>query len=248
MADEPTEDKKHMNPLLLVPIGQLLPAPWNYKTDGTQEDIAKLAQSIKQDKSAGVLAVRELREEGLYEVIDGNHRLAAIKMLEWERVPVENFGAISKAKAITISRRRNHEWFPDNVTALAKLIKNDVLPEYSIDDLAKFMPDTKTEIEAMVKLADFDWEQFNDSTKQTQKKRRDGLIELKIVVSEQAAATWNAFSKNFASDTAALMTAISSTQQPVKEEEKEENKENATTVPAPIDLLDTPDSASERLP
>ena len=63
--------------------------------------------SIEEDKSVGVLAVREI--DGKFEVIDGNHRLEALIRMKWKKVPCENFGQITKAKAITIARRRNHK-------------------------------------------------------------------------------------------------------------------------------------------
>ena len=116
-----------MNDTQLVEMNEsdLVKADWNYKTDGTEEQIEKLMASIGVDKSVGVLAVREKGKK--FEVIDGNHRLEAIKRLGWKKVPCENFGDISKAKAITIARRRNHKWFEDDVLAYAKLFKEDVL-------------------------------------------------------------------------------------------------------------------------
>ena len=125
-------------------INDLIKADWNYKTEGTEEQIEKLITSIKVDKSVGVLAVREISisedkdgmEVNKFEVIDGNHRLEALIRMNWEKVPCENFGDISKAKAITIARRRNHKWFEDDLLAYATLFKEDVLKEFKIDSYA----------------------------------------------------------------------------------------------------------------
>jgi len=144
--------------LVEMDIGDLIPADWNYKSDGTPEQIEKLCNSIKEDDSAGVVAVRELGDK--FEVIDGNHRLQAVQLLKWKKVPCENFGSITKAKAVTIARRRNHKWFEDDLIAYAELFKNEVLEEFTIDQLETFMPDSRQEMEGLEKLLDFDWDQY----------------------------------------------------------------------------------------
>ena len=150
--------------LAQINMEDLIKADWNYKTDGSEKQISKLMNSIDEDKSIGVLAVREIEKEK-FEVIDGNHRLEAIKRLGWEKVPCENFGTISKAKAITIARRRNHKWFEDDVLKYAELFSKDVLSEFSIDDLEAFMPDTREEMENQQKLLDFNWDDFDGDFK-----------------------------------------------------------------------------------
>ena len=138
----------------------LIKAEWNYKTDGTEDQITKLMNSINEDSSVGVLAVREIDDK--FEVIDGNHRFEAIQRLKWKKIPCENFGSISKAKAITIARRRNHKWFEDDILAYAEIFKEEVLAEYSIDELEKFMPDTKDEMEKLSKILDFQWDELEN--------------------------------------------------------------------------------------
>ena len=144
-----------------IDIKDLHKAEWNYKTDGTEEQIEKLINSINQDKSVGVLAVRET-EDG-FEVIDGNHRFEAVSRMGWEEVPCENFGSITKATAITIARRRNHKWFEDDILAYAEIFNESVLAEYDIGELEKFMPDTKEEMENMSKMLEFDWDNFQET-------------------------------------------------------------------------------------
>ena len=130
-----------MKELMTVSIDKLTKADWNYKTDGSEEQIQKLMNSIEYDKSAGVLAVRKIKNK--YEVIDGNHRLEALRRLDWKEVQVENFGELSKAKSIILSRRRNNVWFDDDLLSFAKLLKEDVLPEISMEELNKILPDTE---------------------------------------------------------------------------------------------------------
>ena len=172
------------NQLVDIELKNLFKAKWNYKTDGTEKQIEKLCNSIKEDKSVGVLAVREIKKG--FEVIDGNHRLEAIKRLNWVKAPCENFGNITTAKAITVARRRNSQWFEDDAVKYADIFKNIVLKEYSLEDLSKIMPDTEQELESISKLTDFDWSQYDEK----------GVIEeneiktIKITVSEPIYKLW----------------------------------------------------------
>jgi len=138
-----------------VPIEQLVPAAWNYKSEGTPEQIEKLKKSIARDKSAGVPAVREV--SGKYEVIDGNHRLTALREMGVSEVVVEDFGKLSKADAILVARRRNHAWFTDDMLKLGELLKTEVLTNYSPGELAEFMPDTEREIAELAALSSYNW-------------------------------------------------------------------------------------------
>lgn len=138
-----------------IPVSNLRGAPWNFKTEGTPEEIAELAKSIRQDGSAGVLCVRDMGS--FYEVIDGNHRLEAVRLLEWQEVRCENFGNISKAVAFTISRRRNYDRFEEDSQKIAELYRDVVLPEISIKELDSYMPDKESDIEDMVNSISIDW-------------------------------------------------------------------------------------------
>ena len=171
--------------LVEINIKDLIKADWNYKTDGTEEQIDKLIASIKVDNSVGVLAVREI-DKDKFEVIDGNHRLEALIRMKWKKVPCENFGDISKAKAITIARRRNHKWFDDDIMAYAKLFKDDVLSEFTIDELGEFMPDSKEEMENLEKILEFDWDTYNEDPTYDE----DDLKTIKVVVPQETFDMW----------------------------------------------------------
>ena len=152
--------------ILVLGINDVIQADWNYKESGSDEDIDKLIASINRDGSAGVLAVREIEIDGksFFEAIDGNHRHEALKRMGRKKVVVENFGPISLAESVTIARRRNHKWFDDDIVKLSKLLSEVVLPEIPMDELIGFMPDTQSELENMLKLSAFSWDDFNNVT------------------------------------------------------------------------------------
>ena len=173
-----------MNKVETMNIDNLVKAGWNYKTNGTEEQINKLIKSIKYDDSAGIIAVRKLNDK--YEVIDGNHRLEALQRIGWQQIQVENFGDISKAKAIIIARRRNHVWFDDDLKAFSDLIKNDVLPEIDTDTLKDILPDTPDEIDNLVNFGNFDWEEPNEKDP----KDNDGKKTIVVKVDESVYQMW----------------------------------------------------------
>lgn len=173
-----------MNKVETMNIDNLVKAEWNYKTNGTEEQINKLIKSIKYDDSAGILAVRKLNDK--YEVIDGNHRLEALQRIGWQQIQVENFGDISKAKAIIIARRRNHVWFDDDLKAFSDLIKNDVLPEIDTDTLKDILPDTPDEIDNLVNFGNFDWEEPIEK----EPKDNDGKKTVVVKVDESVYQMW----------------------------------------------------------
>jgi len=146
-----TKDKKPTALVSIKPkiatlaVSKLRAAPWNYKLSGNAEEIEKLKNSILSSKSAGVLCVRELpkgtSKVQIYEVIDGNHRFEAVKEAGWKTVACENFGRISKAQAVVISRQRNWQWFKDDPILLGKLYTDDVLKMFSKDEMVDLLPE-----------------------------------------------------------------------------------------------------------
>lgn len=154
--------------ILSVPTDLIKEAEWNYKLTATSQQLEKLAASIKHDKSAGVLAVRELPDdpEYDYEAIDGNHRLTVVRdVLGWATIRCENFGPISKPEAIVIARRRNHQWFEDNLVVLASLFDDFVFPEFDMPDLAAILPDTEDDLRAMQAMVqEYAWDEIGDET------------------------------------------------------------------------------------
>ena len=176
-----------MRDLETVTIDRLIKADWNYKSDGTDAQITKLMNSITYDNSAGVLAVRKVGDK--LEVIDGNHRLEALRRLGWTNVQVENFGELSKAKAVILARRRNHVWFDDDLLSYSELFKEDILPEISLEELKTILPESEAEIDSILNLGKFDWEE----PQKKQIENQDKEIYIKIKADEHLILKWQTF-------------------------------------------------------
>lgn len=185
-------DGKYKTQLIEIPIEKIIGAEWNYKEEGAEQVMQRLKASIERDGSPGVLAVREL-EDGRFESIDGNHRLRCLAELQFENVRCENFGKISKADAVLIARRRNHEWFKDDFFAFAHLMRDVVVPEIDIDALSEFMPESKIELEQIVNVLNVpildDKTSFNDGNFE------DRYINLSLDVQKSVFELWKSWLK-----------------------------------------------------
>lgn len=184
-------------PIITVPVKNLRKAKWNYKTEGSDETIEKLIQSATYQKSIGIPAVRELGKN-IYEVIDGNHRLDAIVKLGKKEIQVENFGKISKAEAVLISKQRNTVWFEDDTIKFAELFKNDILKEFTIDELEAMLPINRDELLSYNDILLFDWNQFSQNNTEDDQEIKGKVI--KIIVSDKVFNLWNKWKEKLIKD------------------------------------------------
>jgi hypothetical protein len=162
-------------------------APWNYKTDD-EDKKNKLKGNLRQNGVLENIVVREM-PNGKYEVVNGNHRLDAIRELSIEVVPAYNLGVVSEKKAKRIAIELNETHFDPDSLKLAGVIK-ELVDEYSIDDLEETMPYNKQEIEDYQKLLDFDWGQYGEGEGKDEKGLPE-VRELKFNLPESVYALWS---------------------------------------------------------
>ena len=99
--------------VLLVPLNQIAPCPWQPRTHFDQERLAELAAAIKSQGIIEPLIVRFYRSTGAgqeqYELIAGERRLRAARLAGLQKVPallrdLDNRGALEMALVENLAR------------------------------------------------------------------------------------------------------------------------------------------------
>lgn len=152
-------------------------AKWNYKTDNEQL-LQKLTSNLKRNGQIENIIVREIGEDQ-YEVVNGNHRLKAMKILGLTTVVCYNLGAISEKAAKRVAVETNETRFDTDNTQLSLVIK-DILTEYDIQDLEATMPYEHFEIQNLAKLVDFDWQQYDTQSEENIDEAENTEVIIKI--------------------------------------------------------------------
>lgn len=134
-------------------IEWLFEATWNYK-DSDDDLMEKLIKNIHKNDQIENLIVREIGKR--YEVVNGNHRLKAMRHLGFTTAMCYNLGEISDHEAKMIALETNETKFHANGIALAELLK-ELTSIYDIDEMAETLPYTDGEIENYIDLLDHDY-------------------------------------------------------------------------------------------
>lgn len=131
----------------LITLDKLIKAAWNYKEDDPALT-EKLKTNIKRNGQIENIIVREL-ETGYFEVVNGNHRLDALRDLNCEAVYCYNLGPINESQAKRIAVETNETRFKSNDDRFSKVIL-DLKADFSLSDLSSTMPFTEQELEKLL--------------------------------------------------------------------------------------------------
>lgn len=143
-----------------IEIKKLVKADWNYKEEN-QILTEKLLENFKRNGQIESIIVREL-ETGFFEVVNGNHRLDVMKMLDYEKAHCYNFGKISQLQASRIAIETNETKFSTDPLKLSNLIQ-EMTAEYKLEDIEKTMPFDIKDLENMIDITKLDWNDFNST-------------------------------------------------------------------------------------
>lgn len=161
-------------------IEWLFNAEWNYKE--TDEDMmAKLVKNLRINDQVENIIVRQVGQR--YEVVNGNHRLNAMKQLGFTRAMCYNLGEISDAKAHRIAIETNETKFIANGYELAKLLKG-LTDDFDITELCSTLPYTEGEVNNHLDLLTQD---FNNYEQEPPNGGGNGMEELTIYYSTEDA-------------------------------------------------------------
>lgn len=160
----PETERKIFANYKFIPIDLLVPADWNYKSDDEFMS-QQLLNNIKRNGQIVTCQVRRLNT-GFYEVVDGNHRLIALKQLGYEYVIVYDHGEISISQAQRLAIETNETKFNADPTKLASLFKDLALdfPEIDLLETLPFTQDQFTEILNTINIPETNYdENFEDT-------------------------------------------------------------------------------------
>lgn len=168
-----------------VPIESLFPADWNYKVDGDDETNAKFDASLLESKVTPLhVATCAESKKPRMEVLDGNHRLQALKRLKVAQVPVIDHGKLTEVERKALSVRYNGTWFQVHSVKLAECFKSldevdasqfDTLP-YSAADVEHLLASLEQDVKPVAVFSDDDEDELVSAPKPKSKAKSPDKI------------------------------------------------------------------------
>lgn len=141
----------------VVPIEMVDEAPWNYK-ENDDEQSKVLAANLKRNGQIENVIIRE-KDDGRFEMVNGNHRLVAMRTLGAKRVFACNKGKITEHEAKRIAIETNETRFQTDQLKLGKIMA-ELGSTFGFAELAETMPWTQQNLELMAQLESFSWDQY----------------------------------------------------------------------------------------
>ena len=152
-------------------ISQLVRADWNYKNDSPAL-AEKLANNIRRNGQVENIIVREL-DTGLFEVVNGNHRLDVLRSLKFEKVFCYNLGRVSLAQAKRVAVETNETKFDNDIDKLETILV-EISNEFGLDDMLTTMPLGEDYIKGLIDESEVDVSSFfEDGSKVVETKPRE---------------------------------------------------------------------------
>ena len=166
-----------------MPVGKILPAPWNYK-EQDEATSAKLLDNLKRNGQVETCIVRtHPTKRGYYEMVNGNHRLDLFMAAGIEQVHCFNLGKVSQQEAERVAIETNETKFDADPVRLAQLVTG-LLGTFERDDLLSTLPYSDNELDNFKDLLDFEWEKPDPKTP------KEGPGALKLLLDSEAKDVW----------------------------------------------------------
>ena len=165
-----------------VDINRIKPNNYNPKTTEDHKDKYELiVEGIKQMGMKSPIDVREL-DGGMWEIIDGFHRWTACKELGWKIIPIASWGKINDIQARKITILKEKAKIPLDLIKTSQIL-NELITDTSLEELAKQIGYKLPELEEDLKLAKFDWGEY-DKNKGQDSDSGEGLRTLSIIMQD----------------------------------------------------------------
>jgi len=135
-------------------IDEVFPNRWN-PNQQSEFIFDKLVKSLDDEGEVLPILVRE-KDDGTYEIIDGEHRWKAAKRLGADKILVNNLGKMPDHKAQLLGQKINRTKGIDDAAKLKDLY-GELLGELSKDDILSELPTSETEFDLILKDVPTDW-------------------------------------------------------------------------------------------
>lgn len=145
----------------MVPIGELMYAPWNYKEKDADmsKSLSNFMMLVGNCVEISVAQRAEEPKNKKWEVIDGNHRLEIYHQKKVKTVPVKKHGRLSIQERMVRGMGINENRFDSDVVKMAGLFsKMNESPE----KLAEYMPFSEQQIIEFIDLSRYDPDEMRE--------------------------------------------------------------------------------------
>lgn len=137
-----------------IEVTSLIAADWNYKEDDAELQ-KSLEANIKANGQIENIIVRQVKG-GVWEVVNGNHRLQAFRNLGYETAICYDLGPVSLEAAKLVAVETNETRFMSDKLKLAQRIA-ELTGKFSSKELSVTMPFSEQEIDNTKQILNFDW-------------------------------------------------------------------------------------------
>ena len=135
------------------------PNPWNpNKVDPINQD--KLEASLNADGQTLPIIVRQVKGTAGYEIIDGEHRVAAAIALGWATIQAKNVGEMSDEVAKKATLIANSRYGENDQELLYELLSSENFE--SMEHLLSTLPIDETEINSLFEHATYDFDALEE--------------------------------------------------------------------------------------
>lgn len=140
--------------------------PWNpNRVDPINQE--KLEESLRKDGQTVPIIVRKLADATGYEIIDGEHRVAAALKLGWTAIQAKNLGEISDVVAKKATLIANSRYGDNDPELLYAMFSSEDME--SMEELLNTLPIDSTEIEALFSHSDYNFDELEEITEEPAK-------------------------------------------------------------------------------
>ena len=166
-----TKQTNHYVQSILVPVGKIVPNTWN---SNKQSDFMfeKEKASIRKFGFIDPCTLRtHPTKRGMFEMIDGEHRLRAAIELGYEDIPCIDLGKLPDAEARALSDILNNLGGEDDPLLKADLLKKVIEAGGDLKDLLPYGDD---ELKALIEVSDVDWSSLSTENPPSDGEPADG--------------------------------------------------------------------------